>query len=67
MTEGIMAIQVAAVLLLSLVAAHLIRATARYRFANSESTMVIYATPLSDLRYWKLAQPFWTLRTEELY
>jgi hypothetical protein len=40
MTEEIMAIQMAAVLLLSLAAAHLIRATARYRFANSESTMV---------------------------
>jgi biotin transporter BioY len=40
MTEEIMAIQMAAVLLLSLAAAHLIRATARYRFANSKSTMV---------------------------
>ena len=40
MTEEIMAIQMAAVLLLSLAAAHLIRATARYRFANSESTML---------------------------
>jgi hypothetical protein len=40
MTEEIMAIQMAAVLLLSLAAAHVIRATVRYRFANSESTMV---------------------------
>jgi hypothetical protein len=35
MTEEIMAIQMAAVLLLSLAAAHLIRATVRYRFSES--------------------------------
>jgi hypothetical protein len=40
MTEEIMAVQMAAVLLLSLAAAHLIRATVRYRFVNSESAMV---------------------------
>jgi hypothetical protein len=40
MTEEIMAIQMAAMLLLSLAAAHLIRATVRYRFANSEPAMV---------------------------
>ena len=40
MTEEIMAIQMAAVLLLSLAAAHVIRATVRYRFANSKSAMV---------------------------
>jgi len=39
MTEEIMAIQMAAVLLLSLAAAHVIRATVRYRFANSESVV----------------------------
>ena len=40
MTEESMAIQMAAVLLLSLAAAHLIRATVRNRFANSESAML---------------------------
>jgi hypothetical protein len=40
MTEEIMAIQMAGVLLLSLAAAHLIRATGRYRFSDSESSMV---------------------------
>jgi hypothetical protein len=40
MTEEIMAIQMAAVLSLSLAAAHVIRAMVRYRFASSESAMV---------------------------
>jgi hypothetical protein len=53
----------AAVLLLSLAAAHLIRATVRNRFANSESAML--ARLLSDLCYWKLAQLFRTLLYEE--
>ena len=43
MTQEIMAIQMAAVLLLSLAAAHLIGATARYRFANSASAMATRA------------------------
>src|ERR1700730_4085623 len=63
MTEESMAIQMAAVLLLSLAAAHLIRATVRNRFANSESAML--ARLLSDLCYWKLAQLFRTLLYEE--
>jgi hypothetical protein len=40
MTEEIMAIQMAGVLVLSLATAHLIRATVWYRFANSKSAMV---------------------------